>query len=44
MSDRKRLRRIVEFTCWEQGVPIHVEDPSTIRRVVNLIWPYVEDT
>lgn len=35
----RRIRRIVEFTCAEQGVPVHLEDPATIRKIVRLLDP-----
>ena len=36
-------RRVVERTCAEQGVPVHVEDPAVLGRIAALIWSELKE-
>lgn len=39
MIDRKRLERLVWASTEACGVPYHLEDPATVRKVVALLMP-----
>lgn len=42
--DREAVRAWVEETCAEQGLPVKIDDPATIKFVAGLILQQREET
>lgn len=40
MIDPKVVREWVERSCAAQGVPVHIEDPVVIQKLVVLLRPW----